>query len=374
MRVFMQNSLILAIDTSCDDSSAAVVRGQEVLSNIISSQSHAEYGGVFPTVAKQEHVKNTRPVVDQALKTAGANFSDLAAIAVTQGPGLAPALEVGIAIAKELALEHHLPLISVNHIEGHALSPLARPSDKLLEKNLDALKQSGETIFDRYFAKPVEQVEFPTLSIVVSGGHTDFILIEKIGVYHRLGYTLDDAAGEALDKFGRELGLTYPAGAEIEQLAKQGNSHKYPFPIPMTTSGNFNVSFSGLKTAVKTMIEKMHANHELTNQEKIDLCSSFQYAVFHAITYKVQKIQAHYHFSTIFLGGGVAANHSLRYALHQATERPIYVPYSMDLCRDNAAMIGLVASFKLERGEVLTSEVAMNGIERLPKWRVDATD
>ncbi len=368
----MNTPLILAIDTSCDDSSAAVLRGQEALSNIISSQSHAQYGGVFPTVAKQEHLKNTRPVVEQALKEAGVSFSDLAAIAVTQGPGLAPSLEVGITVAKELALEHHLPLIAVNHIEGHALSPLARPSDKLLDENLTYLKESGgKTLFDRYYSKPVEQLDFPVLSIVISGGHSDFILIEKIGSYRRLGFTIDDAAGEALDKFGRLLDLPYPAGATIEKLAEQGNPQKYVFPLPMTTSGNYNLSFAGMKTSVKNMVKKMQEDHELSEQEKIDLCASFQYSVFRAITYKLQKIQNEYHFSTVFFGGGVACNMALRQAIKDVTGVPLYVPYSKKLCQDNAAMIGLVAGFKLEQGEVLKSTEEIAKVERLPDWKVD---
>lgn len=374
------NSYILAIDTSCDDSSAAVVCGQVVLSNVIATQSHAKYGGVFPTVAKEEHLKNTLPVVMRALELAGVSFDELAAVAVTQGPGLAPALEVGLNVAKSLASEHHLPLIAINHIEGHALSPLATPRGEILIENLESLKASGRLTLDRYFAKPVEQLEFPVLSIVVSGGHTDFILIEKIGVYKRLGFTVDDAAGEALDKFGRLVELPYPAGAMIEKLAAQGDAHKYLFPIPMTTSGNFNLSFAGLKTSVKTMIEKIKSANEevgitaepaLTEREVIDLCASFQFAVFRAITYKLQKIQKEYHCSTIFLGGGVAANKTLRAAITEVTGLPLYVPYSMELCRDNAAMIGLVAGFKLERGEVLKSADEIEKIERLPEWKVD---
>ncbi len=376
------NSYILAIDTSCDDSSAAVVRGTEVLSNVITTQSHVKYGGVFPTVAKQEHLKNTRPVALQALEEAGLDFHDLAAIAVTQGPGLAPSLEVGINVAKELCTEFGLPLIAVNHIEGHALSPLATPRGELLIKNLDSLRETGQMLFDRYFAKPVEQLEFPVLSLVVSGGHTDFILIEKIGEYKRLGFTVDDAAGEALDKFGRLVELPYPAGALIEQLAAKGDAHKFKFPIPMTTSGNFNVSFAGLKTSVKTLIENLKASNleggltesaRLTEQQVLDLCASFQFAVFRAITYKLEKIQKEYHFGTIFLGGGVAANQTLRKAITETTGLPLYVPYSMELCRDNAAMIGLVAGYKLERGEILKTEEELTKIERLPDWKIDVT-
>ncbi len=355
------NDYILAIDTSCDDSSAAVLRGLEVISNVISTQSHVQYGGVFPTVAKQEHLKNTRPTIEKALTEAGIKFSDLAAIAVTQGPGLAPSLEVGVTVAKELALEHQLPLIAVNHIEGHALSPLAKPP-------------GDSPAVDQFFDLPVEELNFPILSIVISGGHSDFILIEKIGQYQRLGFTVDDAAGEALDKFGRLLDLPYPAGAEIEKLAKTGNPHKYAFPLPMTTSGNFNLSFAGMKTSAKNMITKMITDHPLTDQEKIDLCASFQYSVFRAITYKLQKIQSEYNFLTIFLGGGVASNQALREAIQTATGVPLYVPYSKKLCQDNAAMIGLVANFKFQRGEVFKTTQEIEKIERLPNWKIDQSN
>lgn len=367
----MPSPLILAIDTSCDDSSAAVVQERIVLSNVIAAQKeHAKYGGVFPTIAKQEHLKNTRPTVEAALREAGVEFKDLSAIAVTQGPGLAPSLEVGITVAKELANEHNLPIIPVNHIEGHTLSPLAWPDKKILNENLDSLQATGQQTVDRYFAKPLDQLEFPVLSIVVSGGHTDFILIEAIGKYQRLGFTVDDAAGEALDKFGRLVGLEYPAGREIEQLAQLGNPHKYPFPIPMTTSGDFNVSFSGLKTSVKTLVHNIENIHKLSDTDKRDLCASFQFAVFKAITYKLQKIQNQYHFKTIFLGGGVASNMTLRQAITVATGLPLYVPYSKKLCVDNAAMIGLVAGFHLEKGGLLRTSDEIAKIERLPNWKI----
>lgn len=359
----MSKSYILAIDTSCDDSSAAVVAERTVYSNIIASQNHQQYGGVFPTVAKAEHKKNLQPVIEEALATAGVTWNELAAVAVTQGPGLAPALEVGITVAKQLAVEHQLPLIAVNHLAGHALSPLAKPA-----------LQSAEPA-DHSFAAEISELEFPFLSIVVSGGHTEFILVNSIGEYQRLGFTVDDAAGEALDKFGRLIGLPYPAGPAIEAFASRGNPHKYEFPLPMTTSGNFNLSFAGLKTSAKNSVEKMTQTNSaatpLTDQQKIDLCASFQFAVFRAITYKLKKIQTEYHFSTIFLGGGVACNLALRAAITEATGLPLFVPYSKKLCVDNAAMIGLVAGWQLAAGQLLNTPDQIAKIERLPDWEID---
>jgi len=357
----MTESFILAIDTSCDDTSAAVTSGRVVCSNVVASQTqlHKKYGGVFPTVAKQAHRENLEPVIRAALQKAKITWKDLAAIAVTQGPGLAPALEVGIEKAKELALEKNLPLIPVNHIEGHVLSSLA-------------LRPPRRSILATSSTEP----QLPALAVVVSGGHTEFVLVKKIGEYEVLGKTVDDAAGEALDKFGRMIDLGYPAGPVIEQFAQQGDAQRYPFPLPMTTSGNANLSFSGLKTAARTFTEKMQADHTLTKQEVYDLCASFQYSVFRAITYKLNKLLPPLLLGQplfgVWLGGGVAANNILRQTIRR-TIRPynlqLSVPYSKKLCIDNAAMIGVVAGYKLERGEVMRG-AEIQSVERLPRFEV----
>lgn len=382
-----QNSQnLLAIETSCDDTCAAVTQGWQILSNVIKAQDHSEYGGVFPTHAKHEHQADLPTVVDQALSDANMNWSQIDVIAVTQGPGLAPSLEQGIAYAKELAATHQKPLIPVNHIEGHVWSvwgQLAVDGDWLSVTN----NQNQD--FDQQPGNPnhTPHPSNPTLSLIVSGGHTDFILVKGIGKYQRLGWTIDDAAGEALDKFGRELGLRYPAGPEIERLAKSGDADAYNFPLPMTTRKDFLLSFAGLKTAGKNMIkeerlkvkdyfktnidasndERLTINHNsqiphLTPQVTANLCASFQYAVFRHITYKLNKIlDAHPEITEIWLGGGVAANHTLRRMIQNVTGFPLRTPASINLCRDNAAMIGLVGQFK----------EAVSAFERKPEWAVD---
>jgi N6-L-threonylcarbamoyladenine synthase len=357
--------LILAIDTSCDDTSASIVCGQFVLSNVVASQTqlHRQYGGVFPTVAKQAHRENIEPTVRAALRRAHLTLSDLSAIAVTQGPGLAPALEISIEYARKLVAETRLPLIPVNHIEGHVLSPLARPLGKTVH-----LSQAVD-----HFRDLQKNLTFPVLSIIVSGKNTEFVAVNAIGQYKVLGTTVDDAAGEALDKFGRMVDLGYPAGPTIEAFARLGDSRRYTFPLPMTTSGNANMSFSGLKTAARSLIEKEQALHPLSQQNVYDLCASFQYSVFRAITYKLSKILSANHFFGVWLGGGVSSNAALRAAI-RTTIAPhhlkLQTPYSKKLCIDNAAMIGLAASFKLARGE-WTKEP--QNMERLPRWSVETS-
>lgn len=358
--------LILAIDTSCDDTSAAVTCSSIVLSNVVASQIqlHKQYGGVFPTVAKQAHKENIEPVIAAALKKAGVSLADLAAIAVTQGPGLAPALEIGIEKAKALAQETGLPLIPVNHIEGHALSVLVEP------------RQKAVTLENQYAAaqQKLAGQQFPVLAVVVSGGHTEFIKVTELGTYERLGFTVDDAAGEALDKFGRMVDLGYPAGPVIEQFARLGNARAYQFPLPMTTSGNFNLSFSGMKTAARKLTEQMSAQSDLDKQQIFDLCASFQYAVFRAITYKLNKILVKEHFFGIWLGGGVASNVALRNAIRQKIRvfhLALRVPYTKRLCIDNAAMIGVVAGMHFQQHvEQHKSWESAKSVERQPRWEI----
>lgn len=339
---------ILAIDTSCDDTSAAVTCGTQLLSNVVASQTqlHKQYGGVFPTVAKLAHKENIDAVVRAALKKAHISSIELSVIAVTQGPGLAPSLEVGIEKAKSLAEELHIPLIPINHIEGHVLSPLVSPQTKDLP------------------------IDFPILSVVVSGKHTDFIQINRIGSYERLGFTVDDAAGEALDKFGRMIDLGYPAGPVIEKFAKKGDPHKYIFPLPMTTSGNANMSFSGMKTAARRLTEELKADHDLSQHDIYDLCASFQYAVFRAITYKLNKLLQSRTFFAVYLGGGVSSNMALRAALRRCIAPyalKLYTPYSKRLCIDNAAMIGAAAYFHIEEKK---KNDDLSTLERRPRWEI----
>ncbi|MDQ5951085.1 MAG: hypothetical protein QG639_362, partial [Patescibacteria group bacterium] len=319
------NPLILAIDTSCDDTSAAVTQGVTVLSNVVASQAelHKQYGGVFPTVAKLAHRENIQPVIKLALKRAGVTMTEIEAVAVTHGPGLAPALEVGLTAAKELAKEHNKPLIPVNHIEGHLLSVLAQP------KNKNAIAP-----------------QFPALALIISGKQSQFVLVKNIGEYQILGVSLDDAAGECLDKVGRMVNLGYPAGPLIEQFAKKGDPQAVEFPLPLTQTKTFDLSFSGLKTFARNYL----ANKELSQQEVFDFCASIQYGVFRHIIYKLEKILQEHEVKELWLGGGVAANITLRKMLRSSGKKfgipTLRAPYTKRLCIDNAAMIGVVASFK----------------------------
>ncbi len=336
---------ILALDTSCDDTSASVLDDHYILSNIVSSQIslHQPYGGVFPTVAKLAHQDNIAPVVTLALKRARLQPADLDAIGVTQGPGLAPALEVGINYAKNFAATHHLPLIAVNHIEGHLLSPLLAPNTK-----------SAHTPLPEKFPYP------HTLGIIVSGGHTQFVRIEDFGRYTLLGDTLDDAAGEALDKIGRMLGLGYPAAPIIEELAKIGDPARFPFPLPLTTRHDFMMSFSGLKTHALHTIQALEKDGMMSKKDLSNFAAAAQAGVFRHLLYKFEKLIKTANIfdgdyaEHVFLGGGVAANIYLRAQLRRLGQRHhfrLHTPASKRLCGDNAAMIALVAMLKLRAGQ-----------------------
>lgn len=356
---------ILAIDTSCDDTAAAVTCGFEVWSNVIASQTelHKPYGGVFPTVAKQAHKENIAPTVATALKRAGVTWQEISAIAVTKGPGLAPALEVGIAYAKEMAAKYKLPLIPVNHLEGHLLSVLA--SGKARKADTQQPKQSNKS-----------QPAFPALGILISGGHSEFILVEDFGKYTRLGYTIDDAAGEALDKVGRMIDLGYPAGSVIEQFAKKGNPRAHDFPLPMTTSRDYNLSFSGLKTFSRNLVASLEEQGELDSQQAIyDFAASLQYSIFRHINHKLIKILAdHPEIKQVWLGGGVAANVTLRKSIRETIKKsdlraPLLTPYSKRLCQDNAAMIGVAAACAPSKTHI-HSILEQEAIERTPNLRL----
>lgn len=352
-----QTPLVLAIDTSCDDTAAAVVRGRLVLTNIVASQAqlHKPYGGVYPTIAKQAHRENWPATVKLALRRAGVEWKDLAAIAVTVGPGLAPALEVGIEAAKTLAVEHTLPLIAVNHIEAHAWSSQAQPA-------------SGQV--------DVPTPSWPVLAVIVSGGHTQFVAMKEFGNYQILGQTLDDAAGECLDKVGRMLNLGYPAGPVVEEFAKLGRAERFAFPLPMTTTASFDLSYSGIKTHARNLVAQLETEQKVDQQTTYDLCAGLQKAVFGHLAYKLQKLLAQVQnsqtpFQAVWLGGGVAANTALRQTLRLSLKSfglKLAVPYSKRLCGDNAAMIGLVGALKFSRGLVAKNPI---DLERQPRLALD---
>lgn len=310
-------TVILALETSCDETAASVVQdGTQILSNVIASQIelHSKYGGVFPEVASRRHIEVIYPVVKQALNDAHITIDDVDAIAVTHGPGLVGSLLVGVNLAKGLALASGKPLIPVNHIEGH--------------------------IYSLWLTPEAHPIEFPILTLVVSGGHTDLYLVIDHGNYKHLGGTIDDAAGEAFDKVGRLLGLPFPGGPAIDRVAREGRENAYDFPRAIMDEG-YDFSFSGLKTAVLRQTKKFAPG----KLPVADLAASFQAAVVDALVTKTARAALTYGVTAVHLAGGVSANSALRQAMRQRVEVPVWYPPPI-LCTDNAAMIGAAAHFK----------------------------
>ncbi len=316
--------LVLAIETSCDETAAAVVRdGRSVLSSVVSSQVaiHAAYGGVVPEIASRRHLELITPVIRQALAEAGVTLEQIEGIAVTRGPGLLGALLVGISVAKSLALACKIPLVGVHHIEGHLLAGFLQ-----------------------------QPLAFPFLALVVSGGHTHLYRVEGVGRYRTLGRTIDDAAGEAFDKAGTLLGLDYPAGARIDALAKQGNPASVRFPRPLLHDGSLNFSFSGLKTAVLTHLQKHPLSVE--RHELPDLCASFQAAACEVLVKKTEAALLQEGLERLVVAGGVACNSGLRSAMQAMAARrgiELQIP-PPSLCGDNAAMLAVAADAYLASG------------------------
>ena len=309
--------LILGIDTSCDDTSAAVLEdGRKVLSNIVSGQSdiHTRYGGIVPELASRRHVEMIIPVVDEALKGAGAKLSDLSAVAVCHGPGLIGSLLVGCSFAKAVCYSGGIPLVAVNHLEGHLLSPF-------LEENAP---------------------DFPFISLIVSGGHTSLYMAEGYGRYRMLGRTRDDAAGEAYDKVSKLLGLPYPGGPVIDRLAAEGDPRAIDFPRAYLPD-SLDFSFSGLKTAVLHHVKGLSSNSlSITDHALLaDIAASFQAAVVDVLVRKTEWAAEKHGVRKTALSGGVSANSGLRkkmLAMGEEKNIEVYIP-SVSLCTDNAAMI-----------------------------------
>ncbi|MCR4329788.1 MAG: tRNA (adenosine(37)-N6)-threonylcarbamoyltransferase complex transferase subunit TsaD [Candidatus Roizmanbacteria bacterium] len=340
---------ILSIDTSADETSVAITNKQRVLSTVIFSQIslHKPYGGVFPSLAKREHYSKITPAIELAMKKAQMRFTDIKAIAVTIGPGLPPALEVGVSTAKLLALLYKKPLIPVDHIEGHMYSPFVQ------NKN----------------GNPKREFLFPFLALVVSGGHTQLVIVTSHIQYQILGSTLDDAAGEALDKAGRMLGLGYPAGPAIERLAENGNPKAYALPVPMKKLPGLNFSYSGLKTAFKHVVYSMNEKERVLHIH--DLAASFQNAVVQSLLLKLERaLKTRADIPLVILGGGVSANKTLRQQFRSLVRtyhrKPLTVAYPY-LSGDNAAMIGVVAWYKYKKGIMLNDKHAIQNVERIPR-------
>jgi len=317
-------SRILAIETSCDETSAAVVdNGTTILSNVIASQIdlHAQYGGVFPEVASRQHVEVIYPVVEQAMREAFIGFDDVDCIAVTRGPGLVGSLLVGMNMAKGLAVARNKPLLGINHIEGHISSV--------------------------WLTEEASDIEFPVVTLVVSGGHTELYLVLDHGRYQHLGGTLDDAAGEAFDKVGRLLGLPFPGGPAIDAAAEGGNPLAFKFPrAMMQRKHGYNFSFSGLKTAVMRQSKQYSRPEHLPVR---DLAASFQAAVVEMLVTKTARAAEDYGATAVHLTGGVSANRALRAAMVEAVDLPVRVPPPL-LCTDNAAMIASAAHWHFING------------------------
>jgi len=330
--------LVLGIESSCDETAAAVVKnGKTILSNVVASQNevHKKYGGVVPELASRCHVENIIPVICAAVENAGIRLNDCNGIAVTQGPGLVGSLLVGVSVAKAIAYVLGLPLVGVNHVEGHIVAAF-------LEH---------------------EELTPPFIAMVVSGGHTILYEAKNPGEFVLLGQTRDDAAGEAFDKVAKFLGLEYPGGVVIEKLSETGNSKAFSFPRAWISNKSLDFSFSGLKTAVIKTINKI--NRPLSSAEIKDIAASFQEAVVEVLVQKVLLAAEIKKLNKIVLGGGVASNQRLREKLlNEAIKRGIslFIP-SPPLCSDNAAMIAAAGTYYLEKGA--RSSLDMNAYSRL---------
>jgi len=315
------HSIILAIESSCDETSAAIVKDGQVISNIIATQSvHEQYGGVVPELASRAHLQQIVPVVDAAIKKAGISKKDITAVAFTQAPGLIGSLLVGTCFAKGFAQALNVPLIAVHHMQAHVLAHFIEDP------------------------KP----EFPFLCLTVSGGHTQIVLCHSHLDMEILGETLDDAAGEAFDKIAKMLQLPYPGGPLVDKHAAKGDPEKYPFPIPEIKDLDF--SFSGIKTAVLYFLQKQQkADPDFVKNNIDDICASVQHTIIKALMKKFEKAAKAYKIRHVGIAGGVSANSGLRKALQEYGTRNnwnVYLP-KFEYCTDNAAMIGITAYYKM---------------------------
>lgn len=330
--------LILALETSCDETAASVVAdGRKILSNVISSQIpvHQKFGGVVPEIASRKHIENVIPVVDQALREASVSLCDITAIGVTYGPGLVGALLVGVSVAKALSFAADIPLIGVNHLEGH--------------------------IFANFLSNP--ELEPPFMALVVSGGHTSLVHVKGYNEFELLGQTRDDAAGEAFDKIARVMKLPYPGGPYIDRLAKTGNPEAIAFPRALVGRDNFEFSFSGLKSAVLNYLHSAAQRGE--EVDNADVAASFQAAVVDVLVSKALQAAHKCKVKKIVLAGGVAANSGLKFRLKQQCQQAnlaLYYPETI-LCTDNAAMIACRAYYQHLIGQY--ADLHLNAIPSL---------
>lgn len=326
---------ILGIESSCDDTSAAILKNSSILSNVIAGQKiHEEYGGVVPELASRAHQKNLIPVIDTAIKRAGVTLDEIDGIAFTRGPGLMGSLVVGTSFAKALSLSRNIPMMDVNHMQGHVLAHFIDDEGK-------------------------EKPTFPFLCLTVSGGHTQIVMVKDHLEMEVIGTTIDDAAGEAFDKSAKLLGFPYPGGPLIDKYAKEGNSDVFKFAEPKVDEYNF--SFSGLKTSIMYFLKKQaKLNPDFIAENRNDLCASIQRTIVDILLKKIEKAAIEKGITQIAIAGGVSANSGLRAAMIDLGARrkwDIFIP-KFEYCTDNAAMVAITGKFMFEKGLFASQEVS----------------
>jgi len=362
--------LILAFDTSCDDTSVAVLEGKRVLSSVVSSQVeiHAQWGGVVPDIARREHEKNIPMVYEEALKKAKVKIEDIDYIACTYGPGLAIDLEVGLKFAKELAIKYSKPFIPVNHMEGHLLSGLLENSrgTAFTDDVEEAKKKVSES-------EGINQELFPALGLLISGKHTELIYVKEIGKYEKLGQTLDDAVGEAFDKVGRILNFGYPGGPTLTEFAKKGKSGVIEFPIPMKNSNDLNFSYSGLKTAALYKSKELREEGKKDKEWVYDFCRGFLDAITESLIIKLElAIQEYTNARSVFVGGGVFNSEEILREIGRLVRSYDlkYIYPAKEYRGDNAAMVGLVGYYKSKEKEYIVKKDLIKKVDREPRLSV----
>lgn len=332
-----KDTIILGIESSCDDTSAAILKNGRVLSNIVAGQKvHEQYGGVVPELASRAHQQNIIPVVNTALEEAGITKEELSGIAFTRGPGLLGSLIVGTSFAKSFALGLNIPLVEVNHMQGHILAHFIENDEK-------------------------NYPQFPFICMTVSGGHTQIVLVKDYFDMEILGQTIDDAAGEAFDKAAKIMGIPYPGGPLIDKYAKKGDRKKFPFPI--SNLKGYDFSFSGLKTSILYFLKKEVAKNPNFVEENLhDICASYQSTIIQSLFKKLIKATRDYGIKDVAIAGGVSANSLLRDELERIGQREgwnTFIP-SFEYCTDNAAMIGIAGHHKFLKGEFAGQDVTPN--------------